>query len=121
MQMDDSADQTPRASKKRNRGGNIALTPSVASESSLSLRSSESGATGHIESHKSGRMSPTKQMMVLEDLKEPVLYYDFCDPSAQMREDAEGIRATVQRIADGIGILGRNVSYAQSSYGVGKR
>ena len=107
MQDDSAADQTPRPPKRQRR-----LSPSASESSlSLSLRSSESGVADYVESHKSGRMSPTKQMMALEDLKEPVVYYDFGETCAQMKEDVEEMRATVQRIADGIGILGRNAGF----------
>lgn len=111
--MGDKQDETPRPVRKRRLpfNNNIILSPSTSSQSSISYNSRAiAAAADDVESHKSGRMSPSKQMTVLEDLKEPVLFYGFGDPSTPMKEDVEEIRCAVQDLVDGIGIFRRDVS-----------
>ena len=54
-------------------------------------------------------MSPSKQMTQLEDLERPVKVLDFGSAETSIPEDAEKMRAEVQLLADGVGILGFNV------------
>ena len=102
--LDDDAAKTPRPSKKRNIGifeGEF-IASSVAPPS-------QSSASSELESHKSGRMSPTKQMTHLEDLEHPVKVLDFGSTETSPPEDVEKMRAEAQVLADGIGLLGFNV------------
>jgi len=107
MDEDGDLQKTPRPSKKRNiRGEAISGPNSLPSTPSLSSRSETSCANDDLESHKSGRMSPTKQMAQLEDQEQPVVFYDFEMPGVEIPEDVEKLRANAQRLADGVGILG---------------
>ncbi len=104
-------EKTPRPSKKRKigmtEGASIAysLEPSEA----FDAQSQSSAASSELESHKSGRMSPSKQMAVLEDLEHPIRVLDFGSAKASILEDVEKMRAEAQLLADGIGILGYDV------------
>ena len=48
-------------------------------------------------------------MTQLEDLERPVKVLDFGSAETSIPEDAEKMRAEVQLLADGVGILGFNV------------
>lgn len=107
MDEDGDLQKTPRPSKKSNIRGEAIFEPlSLPSTPSLSSRSESSCANDDLESHKSGRMSPTKQMAQLEDQEHPVVFYDFEMPGLEIPEDVEKLRAKAQRLADGVGILG---------------
>ena len=103
-------EKTPRPTKKRNIGiveGEF-IASSVAPPEVFDAQS-QSSANSELESHKSGRMSPSKQMAQLEDLERPVKVLDFGSAETSTLEDVEKVRAEVQLLADGIGILGFNV------------
>ncbi len=72
-------EKTPRPAKKRNIGMVEAefVASSVAPPEFFDAQSQSSGANSELESHKSGRMSPSKQMAQLEDLEHPVKVLDF--------------------------------------------
>lgn len=53
------------------------VASSVAPPEFFDAQSQSSGANSELESHKSGRMSPSKQMAQLEDLEHPVKVLDF--------------------------------------------
>ena len=107
-------DQTPRPPPKQLKGkrGKPASTPMAVPDLPRPNRpSSESSAGGTednsaTESHQSGRVSPTKQMMALQDAEEPTLFLDFGWPDDRMAEDAEALRTAIQPLADHRGILG---------------
>lgn len=104
-------EKTPRPAKKRNIGmveGDF-VASSFAPSEVFEARSQSSGASSELESHKSGRMSPSKQMAHLEDLEHPVKVLDFGSTEANILENVEQIRAEAQILADGVGILGYNV------------
>ena len=103
-------EKTPRPTKKRNIGtakgefiGSSVAPPEVLDTQSQSSTNSE------LESHKSGRMSPSKQMAQLEDLEYPVKFLGFGSAEISTLKDVEKMRAEVQLLADGIGILGFTV------------
>ena len=104
-------EKTPRPSKKRNIGlieGEF-IASSAASYEGYDAQSQSSAASSELESHKSGRMSPSKQMAQLEDLEHPIKVLDFGSAEASILKDVEKMRAEAQLLADGIGILGYNV------------
>lgn len=107
MQSDRTGDEekTPRPSKRR-RGLDSALGLSAPASpvQSDSVPTSSSG----LESHCSGRLSPVKQLQVLEDFDEqPVVICNFDDDvGGEEPEDVTTMRTAIQRFADGIGILG---------------
>lgn len=90
------------------------IVPDLAHPSSApSIDGSEdSSAT---ESHQSGRISPTKQLIVLEYAEEPTVFLDFGWPEDHLAEDAEAIREAIQPLADHRGILGHSVSLIPST------
>lgn len=96
-------DQTPRP-PKRIRDLNDAAQfhpPSPA-------QSASSDAVSEAESHQSGRLSPVKQIQLLEDSEEyPVVFCNFEDDADGAEpEDVTVMRRAAQRFADGVGILG---------------
>ena len=102
---------TPRPAKKRNIGmmeGRFIAPPTVPLQS-FDTQSESSSANSELESHKSGRMSPSKQMTQLEDLEHPIKVLDFGSDEASVLENVEKLRAEAQLLADGVGILGYNV------------
>lgn len=104
-------ERTPRPSKKRNIGmveGEFVVS-SVALPEVFDAQSQSSAANSELESHKSGRMSPSKQMAQLEDLEHPIKVLDFGSAEASILENVEKMRAEAQLLADGVGILGYNV------------
>ncbi|KAI4261571.1 MAG: hypothetical protein L6R42_003228 [Xanthoria sp. 1 TBL-2021] len=64
---------TPQATKKRRRDQDDIDPPE---QFSSSLARSEDVAS-ELESHHSGRLSPTKQLAYLEDSSEPLIFSDF--------------------------------------------
>ncbi|KAL8993079.1 MAG: hypothetical protein Q9169_006614 [Polycauliona sp. 2 TL-2023] len=90
---------TPRPNKKRRQDH-----PDIDPPEILSSVSSRSG--DDLESHHSGRVSPTKQLGFLEDSSEPVRYHDFATRAAQMPDDVLALCDAVQALADGVAILG---------------
>lgn len=104
-------EKTPRPAKK----GNIEVAEGEFVASSIGplevfdAQSQSSATYSELESHHSGRMSPSKQMDQLEDLEHPIIIHDFGSADASILEDVEKMRAEVQLLADGIGILGFNV------------
>jgi hypothetical protein len=68
--------------------------------------SSRSDTTASITSHKSGRLSPTKQIRALKHLDRPVLFCDFNSADADSdRSDVVAMRTAAQMLAEGVGIL----------------
>ncbi|KAL8824085.1 MAG: hypothetical protein Q9170_008256, partial [Blastenia crenularia] len=63
-------------------------------------------AASELESHHSGRVSPSKQLAFLEDSSEPVMYCDFATTMAEVPEDVQRLCNDIQELADGVGILG---------------
>ena len=103
--------ETPRP-KKRNLGGEvISQSPSLSTAPSLSSTSENLIDEDSIFSHKSSRMSPSKQLAILEDQQEPVIFCDFQMPGVDVPDDVEEIRQDLQFLADGIGILSPNVTW----------
>ena len=96
--------ETPRAPKRRrdeldNSTFHFSPTPSCRSDSGASS----------VASHKSGRLSPVKQIHALNDLERPVIFCDFNSAQSDSeRPDVAAMRAAVQLLADGIGILDYN-------------
>ena len=88
--------------------GELTVSPATPFEI-FDARSQSSSAKSELESHRSGRMSPTKQMAQLEDLEHPIQVLDFGSMEANVPENVETMRAEAQLLADGIGILGYNV------------
>ncbi|KAL8848258.1 MAG: hypothetical protein Q9221_006696 [Calogaya cf. arnoldii] len=93
---------TPRPTKKRRRYQNDLDPPEHLS--STSARSDDN--TSELESHHSGRISPTKQLAFLEDSSEPVIYCDLATTTADVPGDVSTLCDAVQALADGVGILG---------------
>ncbi|KAF3030367.1 hypothetical protein E8E12_001070 [Didymella heteroderae] len=68
--------------------------------------SSRSDSTASATSHKSGRLSPTKQIHALRDLERPVIFCDFDSVEADSgRSDVAAMRTAVQILADGVGVV----------------
>lgn len=68
--------------------------------------STRSDSTASATSHKSGRLSPTKQIHALRDLERPVIFCDFDSAETDSgRSDVAAMRTAVQMLADGVGIL----------------
>ncbi|KAI1670790.1 hypothetical protein Ptr902_08132 [Pyrenophora tritici-repentis] len=91
-------EKTPRPAKRR-RGfddtPNFSPTPSSRSES-----------TASVTSHKSGNLSPVKQIEALKDLERPVIFCDFNSIDADSkRSDVAAMRTAAQMLAEGVGIL----------------
>lgn len=65
-----------------------------------------SDSTASTTSHKSGRLSPTKQIHALRDLERPVIFCDFDSVEADRgRSDVTAMQTAVQMLADGVGIV----------------
>ncbi|KAL9106357.1 MAG: hypothetical protein Q9227_008626 [Pyrenula ochraceoflavens] len=104
--MENDQDKTPRPSKlTRELDDAPKLPPPSETKSPSSESVSEASET---ESHRSGRLSPAKQIQLLEDFEEhPVVFCNFDDHTYEAEpEDVILMREAVQRLADGIGILG---------------
>ncbi|KAL8709032.1 MAG: hypothetical protein Q9220_006156 [cf. Caloplaca sp. 1 TL-2023] len=95
-------DATPRPPKRR-RGGQDDIDPP---EHFSPAPANSEDAASELESHHSGRLSPTKQLAYLEDSAEPVIYCDFASTTADVAEDVSTLCDAVQGLADNVGILG---------------
>ncbi|KAL8937485.1 MAG: hypothetical protein Q9216_004394 [Gyalolechia sp. 2 TL-2023] len=100
---DASADteMTPRPTKRR-----LVHSDLDPPEHFQSPSSSRSNASSELESHHSGRLSPTKQLAALEDREDPIVYYDFATTKARVPDDVQNLRVAAQSLSDGVGILG---------------
>lgn len=68
--------------------------------------SSRSDSTSSVTSHKSGKLSPAKQIHALRDLERPIIFRDFNNVEADSgRADVAAMRTAVQMLADGVGIV----------------
>ncbi|KAI4157759.1 MAG: hypothetical protein LQ342_008023 [Letrouitia transgressa] len=111
MEGDGACDEeeTPRPCKRRR---DLDHTPVLPAPVSPAAKSDSITATSSgFESHNSGRLSPVKQLQILEDLDEqPVVFCNFDDDDDIVDgEEFEGflhMRRAMQKFADGIGILG---------------
>lgn len=103
MQVD--LDQTPRPSKRLRDLDSALQFPPSPNKSSSSAAASEASEA---ESHQSGRLSPVKQLQLLEDFEEqPVVFCNFDDDEeGEEPEDVTAMRRAIQRFGDGIEILG---------------
>lgn len=103
MQVD--LDQTPRPSKRLRSLDSVFQPPLSPTKSASSAAASEAS---EVESHQSGRLSPVKQLQLLEDFEEqPVVFCNFDDDGeGEEPEDVTAMRRATQQFADGIGILG---------------
>ncbi|KAF2257717.1 hypothetical protein CC78DRAFT_505823 [Lojkania enalia] len=103
MQAD--LDQTPRPSKRLRDLDSVPQPPLSPTKSASSAAASEAS---EVESHQSGRLSPVKQLQLLEDFEEqPVVFCNFDDDEeGEEPEDVTAMRRATQQFADGIGILG---------------
>ncbi|KAL9016619.1 MAG: hypothetical protein Q9185_006031 [Variospora sp. 1 TL-2023] len=99
----EEVDLTPRPKKKRRQEADDIDPPEHFSPMPAP---SEDAASEDVESHHSGRLSPTKQLAFLEDSSKPVIYCDFASTLAEMPEDVHTLCNDVQELADGVGILG---------------
>ena len=98
-------DVTPRPLKRR-RDVEIAVNRSAPASPARS--DSITTSSSALESHHSGRLSPVKLLLVLEDDNEqPVVFCNFDDDvEGEEPEDVTTMRTAIQSFADGIGILG---------------
>ncbi|KAL8753879.1 MAG: hypothetical protein Q9199_004730 [Rusavskia elegans] len=78
---------TPRPNKRR-----LVHSDVDPPEQFLSTPSSRSDASSELESHQSGRLSPTKQLAALEDREDPIVYHDFATTKAKVPDDVEKLR-----------------------------
>lgn len=103
MQVD--LDQTPRPPKRLRNLDSVFQPPLSPTKSASSVAASEAF---EVESHQSGRLSPVKQLQLLEDFEEqPVVFCNFDDDGeGEEPEDVTAMRRATQQFADGIGILG---------------
>jgi hypothetical protein len=102
--MEDDLDQTPRPSKRARDLDGIPRFPPSPTKSTPSAAGSEASEVG---SHRSGRLSPVKQLQLLEDEDQPVVFCNFDDDQeAEEPADVTAMRSAIQQYADGMGILG---------------
>ena len=118
--MDVDSETTPRPPKRRHpfpdtdvhiaspKAAGVDLIPDVADDAT-------SVASSELESHKSGQLSPTKQLVRLED-DYHVKFRSLGNKNASIPEDVAFIRDALRDISDGIGILGYTVRVRQRSY-----
>ncbi|KAI4175729.1 MAG: hypothetical protein LQ348_006105 [Seirophora lacunosa] len=78
------AEVTPRPNKGRVVHENAGVSPPEQFPPTPSVRSE---ASSGLESHQSGRLSPTKQLAALEDREDPIVYYDFATTKAKVPDD----------------------------------
>lgn len=98
---DAASQQTPRPSKRRR---DLDHTHQFSPPASPS----RSESTASISSHRSGRLSPIKQIQALEELGRPVIFCDLDSLEAegeQARPDVTAMHTAVQMLADGFEIL----------------
>ncbi|KAL8910201.1 MAG: hypothetical protein Q9171_004499 [Xanthocarpia ochracea] len=93
---------TPRPTKKRRLDQDDIEPP----EQFSPMPAQSEDAASELESHHSGRVSPTKQLAYLEDSSDPVIYSDFATTAAEIPEEVSTLCEAVQVLADGIAILG---------------
>jgi hypothetical protein len=111
LEPDGDFERTPRPPSKRLREAHGSpsrpvLSPAP-SRSPNSASASASASEYSIESHRSGRASPTKQLQVLETAGEPLCYCNFGDAEEHdEREDVVGMAQAIEDLGDGVGILG---------------
>lgn len=109
MQSDLSidVDQTPRPNKRQRIPDGAADFPLLQARLEQSLEDvAASDAASDVGSHRSGRMSPTKQMQRLEDLADfPVHFCNFGDAGFEEPDIVTDMQVSLQRLAHGIGIL----------------
>ncbi|KAF1938276.1 hypothetical protein EJ02DRAFT_469074 [Clathrospora elynae] len=75
-------------------------------DDSFHFSPSRSESTASVASHRSGKLSPVKQIEALKDLERPVIFCDFNSVDADSeRSDVAAMRTAVQILADGVGIL----------------
>ncbi|KAL9078306.1 MAG: hypothetical protein Q9157_002769 [Trypethelium eluteriae] len=103
--MQEDSDPTPRPLKRVRDLNNLPGLPPSPTRSALSATASEAS---EVESHLSGRLSPVKQLQLLEDFEEnPVFFRNFNDEEeGEEPEDVTAMRRATQQFADGIAILG---------------
>lgn len=102
--MEVDLDQTPRPSKRARDVDGMPLFPPSPTKSTPSAAGSE---TSEVESHRSGRLSPVKQLQLLEDEDQPVVFCNFDDDQeGKEPADVTAMRSAIQQYADGMGILG---------------
>jgi hypothetical protein len=90
--------ETPRpAKRRRSLDGAFRFSPTS---------SSRSESTASITSHRSGRLSPVKQIEALKDLERPIIFCDFDNEDVDSeRSDVAAMRTATQMLAEGVGIL----------------
>jgi len=101
---DATMDDTPRPLKRRRDLHNTYHFSRPASPTK-----SESNVS--ISSHKSGRLSPVKQIQALEDFEHPVTFRDFDSlqvAGKRQHQDVTAIQGAIQTLADGVGIVEDN-------------
>ncbi|PVH90851.1 hypothetical protein DM02DRAFT_397619 [Periconia macrospinosa] len=103
--MQEDVDQTPRPSKRLRDLDSVPQFPPSPTKSGSSVAVSEASEA---ESHQSGRLSPIKQLQLLEDLEEhPVVFCNFDDnEEGEEPKEVTAMRTAIQQFADGVGILG---------------
>ncbi|KAH9869719.1 hypothetical protein IAQ61_006931 [Plenodomus lingam] len=110
--MDDNAhpEDTPRPSKQQRDADNTPQTPlgELGFVPSLSPRKSNASTSDiTMASNQSSRFGPLRQLQVLADDHQPILFRNFCDvEDYEERADVATMRCAIQRLADGVGILG---------------
>lgn len=105
---DADTEMTPRPNKRR------LVQDNLGPPQQFSPRPSQSDTSSELESHYSGRLSPTKQLAFLEDCEDPIIYCDFNSARAKMSDNVQRFQANVQLLADGAGILEYEVSRSQT-------
>ncbi|RYN35571.1 hypothetical protein AA0117_g12369 [Alternaria alternata] len=90
--------ETPRpAKRRRDFDGTFHFSPTP---------SSRSESTASVTSHRSGRLSPVKQIGAPKDLERPIIFCDFNSLDADSeRSDVAAIRTAAQMLAEGVGTL----------------
>lgn len=112
--MDDDGnldvDETPRPTKRQRDANDVTYLPLGAPRffpSPSPTKSNTTPSEASLESHQSGRLSPSKQLQALEDDEQPVFFCNFGDVDKhEERADVATMRSAIQHLADGVGILG---------------
>ncbi|KAL5420726.1 hypothetical protein PMIN04_006217 [Paraphaeosphaeria minitans] len=79
------------------------LPPPSLTKSTPSAAGSE---TSEVESHRSGHLSPLKQLQLLEDEDQPVMFCNFDDDQeGEEPADVRAMRSAIQQFADSVEIL----------------
>lgn len=67
---------------------------------------SRSESIASVTSHRSGRLSPVKQIGAPKDLERPIIFCDFNSVDADSeRSDVAAIRTAARMLAEGVGTL----------------